>query len=198
MSFSSLMLTVSSSDCNTFADLSEETGCTLEKLPDDELISVCTGLGLDIESILMISDEEEGKEGEKESFTHDDYVKAAYVCKRMNEDLEKMLEEDPDALRKMEADMMREDPESMIEVITEVLKNDPNVIDELMKELEENDIETFTALKEELAEGETFHDRPELVTGLIIMMLAQEEEELNEMGSFDFEAEEDSETKEEL
>ena len=160
------------------------TQCTIDQLPVSELEKACAQLGVSLLDLLMNesnSSEEEEKEDKETSsslsdFTDEEVRNAGSLCVTLLQDLYQMQQEDPDALLKMEQEMMQQDPEAMIDVITDVLKNDPKLIDELIDELKTEDPEIYEALKAELAEGETFYDRPELVSSLVVMMLSQQDE----------------------
>ena len=182
--------------CEALTDVNGET-CTLNDLTDEALMTACTNINLEMEAVLAAEAEESGLEP-KETYTHEDYVKGAALCLQIEEDLARMLEEDPDALLKMEREMMQNNPEVMLSTITEVFQSDPKLIDDLIEELKRDGEEIYEQLLNELGEGETFHDRPELVAGLVVHMLIQQGAGLHDLMDMSGEFDGDEEGDEEL
>uniref|UniRef100_A0A6U2LJD7 Uncharacterized protein n=1 Tax=Leptocylindrus danicus TaxID=163516 RepID=A0A6U2LJD7_9STRA len=182
-------------ECTKITDLTPDSDeCSLNDLPDAELQRQCDVLGLDVKSVLldMAEGDDDFTDGSSETLledlkagtyelTHDDYVKTAYICMRIEEDLAKMIEEDPDQLLQMEQEMMQEDPEMMVQVITDVLTQSPELMDELVADLLQEDPDLMLELTEQLEEGERLQDRPDVMAGLVAFMLRSNDDFMDEL-----------------
>lgn len=192
-------------ECNKITDITTDSDdCSLKDLPDAELQKQCENLGLDITSVLldMTEDGDDGTEQDalrdgSYKLEHEDYIKAAYVCMRIEEDLAKMIEEDPDQLLRMEQEMMQEDPEMMIEVITDVLVQSPELMDELIEDLLKEDPDLMLELTNQLEEGERLQDRPDVMAGLVAYMLQSNDDFMEELDKV-YEGSEDDDGADEL
>uniref|UniRef100_A0A7S4QYN0 Uncharacterized protein n=1 Tax=Ditylum brightwellii TaxID=49249 RepID=A0A7S4QYN0_9STRA len=165
--------------------------CTLENLPSTALESICSRIGLDLEMhvfpYLFEEEEEEREESPavtsytKRDRSHADYVLAAKECLSIEEETERMMTEDPEAMAELERAMLAEDPALLAEIVADVLAKSPDLVAELEVELAKEDPELFAELMKELSEGQTLADRPEILAELVALMLADDPDMLDKL-----------------
>ena len=127
-----------SAGCVTEEDLDFES-CNLKDLQIPALEAICDRLGLNMEEHMfpyMFEDDDadEGK-GERSATVErskEDYEEAALQCLTIEEEMERMLEEDPDALEELERQLMADDPSLLAEIVADVLAESPDLIKELV------------------------------------------------------------------
>mmetsp|Transcript_33183 Transcript_33183/g.56391 ORF Transcript_33183/g.56391 Transcript_33183/m.56391 type:complete len:242 (-) Transcript_33183:957-1682(-) len=193
--------------CETENDLDFES-CDLKDLKDDVLKDICNRIGLDMEGHVLpyLFDDEEGEnsdqEGEEKSdelkaekseddgdtttrtYTHENYVKGAEECLMIEDEMNRLQEEDADYLEQLERDALFEDPEIVAEVIADVLKQDELLLNEMATKLKKDAPEAVKEMEGMLGEGEKLEDRPDVV-GFIVAKLLSEDEDLEILGELD-------------
>jgi len=130
--------------CLTEDDVNGES-CKYDDLSILALEAICERLGLDVQEHMfpyMFDDDDEVeasasssedlKEEEKVLRTKDDYVAAAIQCLTIEDEMERMLAEDPEALEELERQLMVEDPSMLAEVVADVLAQSPELLQELV------------------------------------------------------------------
>jgi hypothetical protein len=93
LAMSAALSAAAAAECLSEKDLGEN--CTLADLPDAALLQICTdrGFALDVPSDVDIR--------------HEDYVMAAEQCMDIDAEMQKMLEEDPDLVKELQAEEER-------------------------------------------------------------------------------------------
>lgn len=176
---------VTGKQCLTENDLDPDSNCSVDDLPIPGLEEICNRLGLNMhthmfpsmfeeeyDSILFNEDAESNEEDlvlpERK---REDYIEAAKQCIAIEEELERMLEEDPDALEELERELLQNDPELLSEVVADVLAQNPDLIAELEEEIKAEDPELYKAIMEELEEGQSLADRSDILAEIVSIML---------------------------
>eukprot|EP00804_Cyclotella_cryptica_P004524 CCRYP_006876-RB/>CCRYP_006876-RB protein AED:0.35 eAED:0.35 QI:322/1/1/1/0.5/0.33/3/443/255 len=176
-----LLLQKTHAECETEQDLDFES-CDLIHLPDEALNDICHRIGLDLKShvlpaLLGMEEDEEAGVGEvKERFyTHEDYVRGAEECLMIEDEVNRLEEEDPD----FEREALLEDPEVFAEMIAQIVSKDESLLKEISAKLaEDNDI--MAELKDMLEENETLEQRPDVLGRLLAKYLSEDPSLLDE------------------
>lgn len=125
----------STKQCVSEEDLDFES-CNLKDLSIPALEDICDRLGLNMEShmfpYLFDDDSEDGESSETKERTKEDYIEAAIQCLTIEEEMDRMMEEDPEALEALERQLISEDPSLLAEIVADILAQNPDLIKELV------------------------------------------------------------------
>mmetsp|Transcript_28053 Transcript_28053/g.39511 ORF Transcript_28053/g.39511 Transcript_28053/m.39511 type:complete len:237 (+) Transcript_28053:157-867(+) len=179
----------SSGTCLTFDDVDFES-CNLEDLPDKELKEICSRLGLDMETDIFsyVFDEDEDGENdaaaakkkeednETKEWTHKDYVAGAYECLLIEQEFNDSEAHAPDI-----DDILEEDPQFLNNLIAQLMETDPEIIDEVEVEMKRDHPEFWDDLDGDMKEGETLKDRPDILSQILLQSLRDDPEILYQL-----------------
>mmetsp|Transcript_5044 Transcript_5044/g.6661 ORF Transcript_5044/g.6661 Transcript_5044/m.6661 type:complete len:235 (-) Transcript_5044:168-872(-) len=195
----------SSGTCLTYEDVDFES-CNVEDLPVKELKEICERLGLDMESDIFsyIFDEHEDgetdaaaaakkeeKDNETKEWTHKDYVAGAYECLLIEQEFNDNEADAPNI-----DDILEEDPEFLNNLIAQLMEHDPEIIDEVEMEMKRDHPEFWDDLDGNMKEGETLKDRPDMLSQILLQSLRDDPEILYQL--FDDEEYEEMEVEPEF
>mmetsp|Transcript_14994 Transcript_14994/g.24496 ORF Transcript_14994/g.24496 Transcript_14994/m.24496 type:complete len:226 (-) Transcript_14994:60-737(-) len=172
--------------CETEDDLDFE-GCNLIDLSDQVLAGICSRIGLDMVGHVLptIIDDDDNSNGEREkkAYTHEHYALGAEECIMVEAEMERLAEEDPDELERMEREAMAEDPDILAEIITDVLQQDVKLLTDVASKIKDA-VEHADIVKDitegMLNEGEKLEDRPDILGYLVATIMVEDPEFLDE------------------
>jgi hypothetical protein len=137
-------------------------------------------------------DEEESKEGTSgeggesasTTYTHEDFVRGAEECLLIEDEMNRLENEDPDYLAQLEREALVDDPDIVAEIVADVLKQDNILLKEIATKLMSDVPELVNDMNSMLGEGEKLENRPDIV-GLIVAQLLSDDQNLDILDEFD-------------
>lgn len=164
-------------NCMTEYDVDSKS-CNLSDLPIPGLEAICDRVGLNMHTLMFPDmDEERVALGDKldETRTKADYVEAATQCLLIEQEMERMLEDDPEALDSLEKELLDKDDSMLAEVIADVLGQNAELTKQLEDEIKNDNPELHKVLLEELGEGETLSSRLDILADVVTVMLKDDD-----------------------
>ena len=113
----------------------DSKSCNLSDLPIPGLGAICNRVGLNMHTLMFPDmDEERVALGDKldKTRTKADYVEAATQCLLIEQEMERMLEDDPEALDSLEKELLDKDDSMLAEVIADVLGQNTELTKQLV------------------------------------------------------------------
>ena len=181
-------LALGATSCATEDDLDFES-CNLIDLSDEVLSGICNRIGLDmVEHVLpTIVDDEESTEEGNIVYTHEQYAIGAEECLMVEAEMDRLAEEDPEELERMEREAMADDPEILGEIIADVLEQDAKLLSDVsakIKDAVEHEDIVQEISDEMLNEGEKLEDRPDVLGYLVATIIVEDHYFLDEFDEF--------------
>ena len=168
--------------CETEDDLDFE-GCNLIQLSDQVLTDICNRIGLDMEEHVLPTIIDDADMGEKKAYTHEHYALGAEECIMVEAEMERLAEEDPEELERMEREAMAEDPDILAEIIADVLQQDAKLLKDVAAKIKDavDHADIVKDITENmLNEGDKLEDRPDILGYLVASIMVEDPEFLDE------------------
>lgn len=168
--------------CETEDDLDFE-GCNLIQLSDQVLTDICNRIGLDMEEHVLPTIIDDDDMGEKKAYTHEHYALGAEECIMVEAEMERLAEEDPEELERMEREAMAEDPDILAEIIADVLQQDAKLLKDVAAKIKDavDHADIVKDITENmLNEGDKLEDRPDILGYLVASIMVEDPEFLDE------------------
>lgn len=183
-SITSLFDLVRGAPCETEDDLDFE-GCNLIQLSDQVLTDICNRIGLDMEEHVLPTIIDDDDMGETKAYTHEHYALGAEECIMVEAEMERLAEEDPEELERMEREAMAEDPDILAEIIADVLQQDDKLLKDVTAKIKDAvdhaDMNIVKDITENmLNEGDKLEDRPDILGYLVASIMIEDPEFLDE------------------
>ena len=181
-SITSLFDLVQGAPCETEDDLDFE-GCNLIQLSDQVLTDICNRIGLDMEEHVLPTIIDDDDMGEKKAYTHEHYALGAEECIMVEAEMERLVEEDPEELERMEREAMAEDPDILAEIIADVLQQDAKLLKDVAAKIKDavDHADIVKDITENmLNEGDKLEDRPDILGYLVASIMVEDPEFLDE------------------
>ncbi|KAL7482954.1 hypothetical protein ACHAW6_008605 [Cyclotella cf. meneghiniana] len=180
-----LILQITNAECETEQDLDFQS-CDLIHLSDEALNDICHRIGLDLKSHVLptlLGMDEDGEVGvgevKERAYTHEDYVRGAEECLMIEDEVNRLEDEDPEFLEQLEREALLEDPDMFAEMISQIISKDESLLKEITAKLaEDNDI--MTEIRSMLEENEKLEERPDVLGRLLAKYLSEDPSLLDE------------------